>query len=95
MGSCDINHLKALTRQTSPETIWHIIVERKTFEVQFCLGEGKAVIKDYSVKHEFFLVFHFETGYFIVYVSYINFKSCMYRTYILCIHQKLKIIILE
>ena len=51
MGSCDINHLKALTLQSSPETIWHINVERKTFEVQFCLGEGKAVIKDYSVKH--------------------------------------------
>ena len=50
MGSCDINHLKALTLQSSPETIWDIIVERKTFEVQFCLGESKAVIKDYSIK---------------------------------------------
>ena len=44
MGSCDINHFKALTLQGSPETIWHIIVKRKTFEVQFCLGECKAVI---------------------------------------------------
>ena len=44
MGSCDINYLKALTLQSSPKTIWHIIVERQTFEVQFCLGEGKAVM---------------------------------------------------
>ena len=49
MGSCDINHLIALTLQSSPETIWHIIEERKTFEVQFCLGEGKAVIKHYTL----------------------------------------------
>ena len=55
MGSCDINHLKALTLQSSPETIWPIIVERKTFEVEFCLKEGKAVIKEYSVNHELFL----------------------------------------
>ena len=30
MGSCDINHLKELTLQSSPETIWHIIVEKIT-----------------------------------------------------------------
>ena len=32
--------------------------------IRFCLGEGKAVIKDYSVNKAriFFLVFRFETG---------------------------------
>ena len=36
MGSCDINHLKALTLQSSPETIWHIIVEQKLiFQILF------------------------------------------------------------
>ena len=38
-----INHLKALL-QGSPETIWHIIVEKETFKVNNSLGDGKAVI---------------------------------------------------
>ena len=32
------NHLEASTLQGSQETIWHIIEERKTFEVQFSIA---------------------------------------------------------
>ena len=36
--------LESITLQGSPETIWHIIVEKETFKVNNSLEEGKAVI---------------------------------------------------
>ena len=53
MRSCDMNHLRALTLQSSPETIWHIIVERKHFSLGFYYINFYIYIDIYIVKYSY------------------------------------------